>query len=198
MKLAASLAASAFLLAAAVPPMSFTPAEPAFMAAAEEYRRLWCDEGPRIVQALEEATGQSFPATPIEVFVANATPMTTYDGRTMLLKASYPTYYKRATLVHELGHRLAFTMNRPEELDDHRLLYLFLYDVWSRLYGADFADRMAQIESRITGRYDYAGAWKWALALTPEQRRERIAKLRPAAPAPPTPAPSNLSPVGCV
>lgn len=197
MKTVASLAASAFLLAAAAPPMSFTPAEPAFKAATEEYRRLWCDEGPRMVQALEEATGHSFPATPIEVFVANATPMTAYDGRTMLLKASYPTYYKRATLVHELGHRLAFTMNKPAELDDHRLLYLFLHDVWARLYGADFADRMAQIESRITGRYDYAGAWKWALALTPEQRRERLAQLRPPEPASPTPASADARPAGC-
>lgn len=197
MKPAAFLAASTFLLAAAAPQMRLTPAEPGFRAAAEEYRQLWCDEGPRIVQALEEATGHSFPATPIEVFVANVTPMTTYDGRTMLLKASYPTYYKRATLVHELGHRLAFTMNRPPELDDHRLLYLFLHDVWSRLYGTEFADRMAQIESRITGRYDYAGAWRWALALTPEQRRQQLAQLRPREPASSTSTLAGARPAGC-
>jgi hypothetical protein len=179
------IAASAALLVAAAPPISFKATEPGFKAAAQEYRQLWCDEGPRIIQALEEATGHPFPSTPIEVFVANVTPMTTYDGRTMLLKASYPTYYKRATLVHELGHRLAFTMSRPADLDDHRLLYLFLHDVWSRLYGSQFADRMAQIESRITGRYDYAGAWKWALAMTPEQRRERLSALTPRQANPP-------------
>jgi hypothetical protein len=197
MKFAFATAASAFLLVAASPPINFNPVGPGFADAAEEYRRLWCEEGPRIVQALEEATGHPFPATPIEVFVANVTPMTTYDGRTMLLKASYPTYYKRATLVHELGHRLAFTMRRTTDLDDHRLLYLFLHDVWSRLYGSDFADRMAQIESRIAGRYDYAGAWKWALAMTPEQRRHRLAQLKPTAPVPPVPASPDARPAGC-
>ena len=197
MKALLFLAAAAALLVAASPPISFNPVEPSFAYAAEEYRRLWCHEGRRIVQALEEATGHPFPETPIEVFVANATPMTTYDGRTMLLKASYPTYYKRATLVHELGHRLAFTMRRTTDLDDHRLLYLFLHDVWSRLYGSDFADRMAQIESRITGRYDYAGAWKWALAMTPQQRRERLAQLKPSQTVPPAPASPDARPAGC-
>lgn len=189
-------AASAALLFAGSPPVSFNPVEPGFAAAAEEYRQLWCKEGAAIVQALEEATGHPFPSLPIEVFVANATPMMSYDGRTMWLKASYPTYYKRATLVHELGHRLSFTMARTADLDDHRLLYLFLHDVWARLYGRDFADRMAEIESRIAGRYDYAGAWKWALAMTPEQRRERLAGLKSGTPAPP-PEPSGERPAGC-
>lgn len=196
MKAPLLLSAGAFLLAAASPPLRFTPVEPGFAAAAEEYRQLWCDEGARIVQALEEATGHPFPTTPIEVFVANATPMTAYDGRTIWLKASYPTYYKRATLVHELGHRLSFTMGRTPDLDDHRLLYLFLHDVWTRLYGSEFADRMAQIERRIAGRYDYAGAWDWALAMTPEQRRERLARLRTSQPPSPPSSP-NQRPAGC-
>jgi hypothetical protein len=175
------IAASAGLLVAASPPIVFSPVEPKFVAAAEEYRQLWCSEGSRIVQALEEATGQTFSSSPVEVFVANATPMAAYDGRSMWLRASYPAYYKRATLVHELGHILSFKMARAADLDDHRLLYLFLHDVWTRLYGSDFAGRMAQIESRIAGRYDYAGAWNWALAMTADQRRERLAQLRQAA-----------------
>jgi hypothetical protein len=120
MKARLVIAASAVLLVAASPPLTFVPVQPDFAVAAEEYRQLWCDEGARIVQALEEASGQPFPATPIVVFVANATPMTAYDGRTIWLKASYPAYYKRATLVHELGHRLSFTMARTPDLDDHR------------------------------------------------------------------------------
>jgi hypothetical protein len=88
-------------------------------------------------------------------------------------------------------------MARTADLDDHRLLYLFLHDVWSRLYGADFANRMAQSERRIKGRYDYAGAWDWALAMTPEQRRERLTRLgRPAAAAE-SPLPSHPRPAGC-
>jgi hypothetical protein len=196
MKSRSILAAAAALLVAASPPLTFTPVEPEYAAAAEEYRAMWCEEGARIVQALEEATGHPFPSGPIEVFVANATPMTTYDGRTIWLKASYPAYYKRATLVHELGHRLSFTMPRTPDLDDHRLLYLFLHDVWSRLYGSDFANRMAQAERRIRGRYDYAGAWDWALAMTPEQRRERLVPPRTGG-ATALPVSSGERPAGC-
>jgi hypothetical protein len=196
MKAPLFLCASAVLLTAASPPLTFVPVQPEFSAAAEEYRQLWCDEGPRMIQALEEASGQPFPSTPIEVFVANATPMTAYDGRTIWLKASYPAYYKRATLVHELGHRLSFTMARSPDLDDHRLLYLFLHEAWTRLYGSEFADRMAQAERRIRGRYDYAGAWDWALAMTPEQRRERLVPLRTAH-AEASSQSSNEPPAGC-
>jgi hypothetical protein len=96
----------------------------------------------------------------------------------MALKASYPQYYKRATLVHELGHRLAFTMPRTADLDEHRMLYLFLYDVWSDLYGAAYAEGMVDIERRIKGRYDYAAAWDWALSMTRGERQARLKALR--------------------
>jgi hypothetical protein len=167
------------LLGAATPPLNFVAAEPGFAAASAQYRSLWCSEGSRIIAVLERVSGFSFPASPIEVFVFQGPPMTAYDGRTIWLKASYPEYYKRATLVHELGHRLAATMPRTADLDDHRLLYLFLYDAWTELYGAPFADRMVQIERRIAGRYDYAGAWDWTLIQTREQRQARLASLRP-------------------
>ena len=175
---AIGLCCGAVCLDAATPPLTFVAAEPGFAAASAEYRSLWCSEGSRIIAALERVSGFAFPATPIEVFVFQGPPMTAYDGRTIWLKASYPEYYKRATLVHELGHRLAATMPRTPDLDDHRLLYLFLYDAWTELYGATFADRMVQIERRITGRYDYAGAWAWALAQTREQRQARLNSLR--------------------
>jgi len=175
----------AFLTAAittGAPSLTFVPVGPTFDLAAGDYRRLWCSEGPRSVAALERVTGFPFPAAPIEIFVANAAPMTAFDGRSIWLKASYPEYYKRATLVHELGHRLAFTMQRPAELDDHRLLNLFLFDVWSELYGADFAQRMVTIERRIPGSYSYGAAWDWALGMTREQRQARLAQLRAGAP----------------
>ncbi|HEV2866849.1 MAG TPA: hypothetical protein VGX37_10050, partial [Allosphingosinicella sp.] len=134
--------ALAALLCAAAPPMRFDPAAPAFGAAADEYRRLWDEEGARIVAAMEAVTGIAFPDTPIDAIVSDTAPMTAYDGRSMRLRGRYSPAYKRATLVHELGHRLAFTLPRTAELDDHRILYLFLYDVWTELYGRDFADRM--------------------------------------------------------
>jgi hypothetical protein len=181
--------AFAFLIASALPPLSFAPVQPVFALATEEYRQLWRSEGERMIQALEGASGFDFPALAIEVFVSNGTPSTSYDGRTIWLKGSYPEYFKRATLMHELGHRLAFTMPRVAGLDDHRLLYLFLFDAWSDLYGPDFAGRMADIESRIAGRYDYAAAWRWARTMTREQRQVRLQLLRGGARTPPRAAP---------
>jgi hypothetical protein len=169
------------LLCAAAPPVSFAPAEPRFAQAADQYRRIWDAEGTRIVAALEAATGLVFPPAPIEAIVHDGPPMTAYDGRTIRLRPGYSDDYRKATLVHELGHRLSFLLPRTAELDDHRILYLFLYDVWTDLYGPDFADRMVAIERRIPGRYDYDAAWTWALAMTREERQARLRALRAAA-----------------
>ena len=160
----------------AAPPVSFVPAEPHFAPATDEYRKLWETEGDRIVAAMEAATGLQFPATPIEAIVNNGRPMTSYDGRSMRLSARYSPAYKRATLVHEMGHRLSFLLPRSVELDDHRLLYLFLYDVWADLYGEAFADRMVSIERRIGP--SYAAAWDWALAMTRDERQARLRALQ--------------------
>ena len=171
------------LLCAAAPPLSFVPVEPQFAGATDEYRALWESEGPRIIAALEATTGLAYPEAPIEMIVHQGPPMTAFDGRSIRLRASYSPAYKRATLVHELGHRLALELPHSAEIDDHRLLYLFLYDVWTDLYGRDFADRMVRIERRIPGTYDYDAAWSWALAMTREQRQARLRELRAQLPA---------------
>jgi hypothetical protein len=73
----------------------------------------------------------------------------------MLLRASYPMDSKRSALVHELGHRLIDQLGtRPSDLDEHRVLDLFLYD--------------------------YEAAWRWALSLTNEERASRFASIRRA------------------
>ena len=166
------------LLCAAAPPLSFVPQRPAFAPAAEEYRRIWESDGARIAAALEAATGLRFAGAPVVATVNGGPPMTSYDGRSMRLRARYSPDYKKATLVHELGHLLSFALPRRAGLDDHRLLYLFLYDVWTDLYGRAYADRMVAIERRIPGRYDYDAAWTWALAMTREERQARLRALR--------------------
>lgn len=163
---------------AAPPPLTFTILEPEFASAAGEYRQIWDEEGARIVAAMEQVTGVEFPGSAIEVIVHRGPPMTSYDGRTIRMRAGYSLLYKRAAFVHELGHRLSFLLPRTAELDDHRVLDLFLYDVWTDLYGQAFADRMVTIERRIGGRYDYDAAWTWALAMSREQRQERLRALR--------------------
>jgi hypothetical protein len=181
--------AAVFLLCAAAPPVSFTPVSPQFAEAAGEYRRLWQAEGPRIVAAMEGATGLAFPDSRVEAIVSEGRPMASFDGRTIRLRASYSPAYKKATLAHEIGHRLAFTLPRRSGLDDHRLLYLFLYDVWSDLYGKDFADRMVSIERRIGPAYE--AAWSWALAMTREERQARLKSLRSQSTASQTAATSS-------
>jgi hypothetical protein len=170
--------ALAVLLCAAAPPVSFTPVSPEFAEAAGEYRRIWQAEGPRIVAAMEAATGLTFPAERVDIIVSEGRPMASFDGRTIRLRASYSPAYKKATLAHELGHRLAFTLPRRDGLDDHRLLYLFLYDVWTDLYGREFADRTVSIERRIGPAYE--AAWSWALAMTREQRQARLRAITSA------------------
>ena len=172
------LAGLSALLCGAAPPLLFIPAGPRYAPETEEFRRLWDAQGPRIVAALEAATGAAFPPSQIEVIVSGNPPMTAYDGRTIRLKGNYSADYRLATLVHEMGHRLALTLPRSADLDDHRLLYLFLYDVWTDLYGRDYADHMVRIERRIPGEYDYDAAWSWALAMTREQRATRLRGLR--------------------
>jgi hypothetical protein len=173
-----SLLACALLLGAASPPLRFVPVQPRFAESAAEYERIWKSDGPRIVESLEAMSRLRFPGTGIEAIISDARPMTSYDGRLIRLRAGYSLDYKKATLIHELGHRLALLLPRRAGLDDHRLLYLFLYDVWTDLYGRDFADRMVSIERRIPGGYDYDSAWTWALSQTREQRQERLRALR--------------------
>ena len=175
-----SALAAAIMLCAAAPPLRFVAAGPEFEPATDEYRRIWEEDGVRIAAALERASGLAFAPGGIEALISQAPPMMAYDGRSMRLRAGYSPAYKRATLVHELGHRLAFQLRRAGGLDDHRLLYLFLYDAWTELYGEAFAVRMSSIESSIPGPYDYDAAWRWALAMTRDERRARLAALRSA------------------
>ena len=94
----------------------------------------------------------------------------------MKLRASYPEGVKKATLAHELGHRLNSQLtNRPKEMDEHRILFLYLYDVWTKLYGKRFADEMVEVEKKRKGLYDYETAWEWALSMS---ESERAAKLK--------------------
>ena len=136
------------LLTAAAPPLEFTPIRPDFAPSAEIYRERWSEEGARIAAALERIAGIPFPDQRIEVLIRDGAPMTSLDGRTIRLRAGYPINVWRATMTHELGHRLAITLGRSAGIDDHRALYLFYYDALIELYGRDFADRVVSMERR--------------------------------------------------
>jgi hypothetical protein len=97
----------------------------------------------------------------------------------MRLRASYSADTKRSALAHELGHRLiAQLTRRPDDLDEHRVLFLVLYDMWVSLWGEAFAVRQVEFENGLRGVYDYESAWRWALSLTSEQRSARFAEIK--------------------
>jgi hypothetical protein len=158
------------------PSMNFSPESDKFIEATKIYQTIWKSEGSKMITALEEASGLRFIDKEIAVVVFEGPSESGYREKPMKLRASYPEDVKKATIVHELGHRLNHAIrNRPIGIDEHRILFLYLYETWTKLYGKDFADRMVSIEKGRKGLYDYESAWNWALAMT---EAERTAKLR--------------------
>jgi hypothetical protein len=122
--------------------MTFTPQDPTFAEATEAYRRIWVAEGSTIVDAMERGTGLRFLETHVNAVIFEGTSRSGMGDSPMYLRASYSPDVKKATLVHEHGHRLiAQLKTRPPDLDEHRVLDLFLYDVWESLWGRDLADQ---------------------------------------------------------
>ena len=153
--------------------VNFTASADSFRPATAEYQAIWMAEGPRIVATMEKLTGLRFEPGPIEVSVYEGTSFSgDPGGRPMLLRASYPAATKRATLVHELGHRLANDIAVP--FDHHELIFLFVYDAWIDLWGKTFADEQVVVESGRTGLVDYAGIWKKTLMLSADERSRRL------------------------
>jgi hypothetical protein len=158
--------------------MTFFPQDQRFADAAEAYGRLWADEGARITEALQGSTRLTFVGRNIPAVIYEGPSTSGNRDIPMFLRASYTTDEKRAAVVHELGHRLiAQLTTRPSDLDEHRVLDLFLYDVWESLWGMTFADAQVVVESGRTGLYDYASAWKWALSLGKAERAFHFAAI---------------------
>ena len=156
--------------------MTFTPESRTFAAATEDYRRLWADEGSRIVAALESISGLGFFQGNINAIVYEGVSFSGNRDTPMRLRASYSPDSKRSSLVHELGHRLISQLTiRPSDLDEHSVLDLFLYDVWENLWGVEFANRQVQFESGLQATYE--SAWRWALLITKPERAARFASI---------------------
>jgi hypothetical protein len=156
----------------------FSPESERFAAAAREYQSLWEAEGSRIIAAMEHVSGLKFPEPAIEAVVYEGISRSGSAGSPMRMRASDPVATKKATLIHELGHRhLAQLRRRPPGVDEHRVLFLFLYDVWETLDGKAFADAQVEVEKRRRGVYDYEAAWEWALAQSQEERAKRFSEI---------------------
>jgi hypothetical protein len=159
----------------------FVPESDSFAGAAKEYTAIWQREGSRIVAAMEQISGFRFDSPPyadtaITAIVFEGVSNSGYRDRPMRLRASYPEPTKRATLVHELGHRLQVGVARRGAEDEHEVLFLWLYDVWVALWGQEFADEQVLVEKARRG--PYPRAWDAALALSATERAAKVRKLR--------------------
>jgi hypothetical protein len=155
--------------------ITFVAESDSFASAVRDYERIWASEGARIVAAMEDVSGltfvyPNFADTSITAVVFEGVSNSGYRESPMRLRASYPEDTKKATLIHELGHRLQAGLFRRDE-EEHGPLFLWLYDVWVKLYGQSFADAQVAVERGRRG--PYPRAWDDALALTPAARSAR-------------------------
>lgn len=180
--LLACLLILALPVAAQSPPvrLTFVPVTEEFTTAAREYAELWAAEGTRIVAILERLSGLRFisPAyadTAIVVQVAERPAASGFRTIPMIMRASYPAETRRATLMHELGHRLQSGLFRRGE-EEHGPLFLWLYDAWVELDGEEMANRQVAVEQRRGG--PYPSAWDAAMAMSREERARRWTAIR--------------------
>ena len=160
--------------------MTFSPEEktPAFKAAVDEYRAIWAAEGTRIIGGLEQISKLKFPEKSVKAEIYEGPSFSGRGGAPMRLRASYKPDEKKGTLVHELGHRMNAQLTlRPHDLDEHRLLFLYLYDLYVDLYGKEFADKEVAFGKTLKGLYDYEAAWNWAMAMSREERLAKFAEV---------------------
>ncbi len=151
--------------------LEFIASSAAHEHAARTYRAIWEEDGERIVAALEARTCMPFQETSVAAVIADAVSHSGGPEHPMGLRASYDLALKRATLVHELGHRHLWQLaERLDGVDGHRTLYLFLDRVWADVWGEDFAAERIRGESSWQASYDYAAAWAWARQMTPDER----------------------------
>lgn len=169
--IAAFLVAAAAAGAQAQLSLEFIASSAAHEHAARTYRAIWEEDGERIVAALEARTCMPFQETSVAAVIDDAVSHSGGPEHPMGLRASYDLDVKRATLVHELGHRHLWQLTeRLDGVDGHQTLYLFLDRVWADVWGEDFAAERIRGESSWHATYDYAAAWAWARRMTPDER----------------------------
>jgi hypothetical protein len=172
---AASITLAAALLVASAShanvKVDFIPLSAAHGYAAKVYRGIWDEYGERIVAALETRTCLPFAESSVAAVVADAVSNSGGPKHPMRLRASYARDVKQSTLLHELGHRHLWQLvERLDDVDGHKTLYLVLDRVWADVWGEEFAEDRVRGESGWQSSYDYAGAWTWARSLDPQER----------------------------
>ncbi len=140
---------------------------PRYIEAASEYTKIWKEDGDMITEVIERVSGFKFRADLYNAIIlekfSHSLPLT--------LRASYPTEQKKSTLVHELLHKVLVRTEKMQtsELENHKILDLILYDIWTELYGEDFAKKSMDAEKLFNDIY--SEAWIFAMNLSKDERR---------------------------
>jgi hypothetical protein len=147
---------------------------PRFMEGAEEYKKIWKSDGEKIAETIKKISGFNFRADTYNAIILENKPSASYP---LILLSSYSPEKKKATLIHELIHKVLPRNDamKRSELENHKVLNLILYEVWTELYGKDFADNAVQGEFLFGDLYKEA--WEYALSFTKEQKREEYQKF---------------------
>jgi len=154
--------------------ISFRPAapEPDIVSATAAYQELWDAHGDEIVRQLEARAGLQFAERDLDAQVHEG-PSRSHP---LTLRASYDRETKLGTLIHELADRLVVdALPSARGLESHEVIYLFLFEVWTDLFGRAFAQRQVDVESRR--RPLYAAAWRNVHAIDPTARAARLRAL---------------------
>lgn len=169
------------------PSLSFFAADPEHIDLEDSARRMWRTDGARIIKEMERTTGLRFQDRTITV-IMRPKPASSGKGGNPATPLRLDIRYPIAmSLTHELGHRLSHQLTKlPDELrtgnsglDGHKLLYLFLYDVWVKLYGKETSDQWREIERGWAnlGFEFIKSAWDWSTALGEEGRANKLRQI---------------------
>lgn len=147
---------------------------PRFIEAAGEYQKIWQEDGNKICNAIEKITGLSFQVDLINAIVLEKKS----ESHPLTLRASYSKETKKATLIHELCHRIIprTTSMKDSSLENHKVLDLVLYDIWLEIYGKEFADQSVTEEGNMFGS-TYKEAWESALVYNKDERQAEFKKM---------------------
>jgi len=144
--------------------------------AISEYEEIWQLSGHKIVELLEKHACLKFKESEINAIV--------YRGisrsHPLSLRDNQDNERKRLILIHELGHRLLAGQvaggKSANSLQTHKLLFLILHDVFVEFGGREFADSAVEWDSKLP-RPEYGEAWRWALDIEPERRKEKFLEV---------------------
>ena len=152
---------------------------------AEAYRQVWRQNARKIRKAFREVTGLDFNQAVItaNVYEGERSLSGYYRHPMRLQNDAILTENKLLILIHELSHRLLggnkLALNdelKLSNLELHKRIYLFEYDVVNNALGEEMAKRLEKLEARPDDP-DYFNSWRWAMAMTYEQRQEKLKQL---------------------